>query len=44
MDMEPLSFENADLDKINYNLELEDRFNWKSKEKGKQKRLTEFLK
>ncbi len=44
MDMEPLSFENVDMNRINHQLELENRFNWKSSQKDKQKTLTDFLK
>jgi len=35
MDMEKLSFDNVNLDKINHLLEVESRFNWKSKENEK---------
>jgi uncharacterized protein YecE (DUF72 family) len=38
MNMEKLSFDNVDIAKINHQLGLEDRFNWKPKQKGKQKR------
>lgn len=44
MDIEPLSYENVDMDRINHQLELENRFNWKSSQKDKQKTLTDFLK
>jgi len=43
MDMEKLSFENVNLEKINHQLELENRFNWKTREKEKQTTLTEFV-
>jgi hypothetical protein len=43
MDMEKLSFENVDIEKINRQLELENRFNWKSKEKENQTTLTDFV-
>jgi len=44
MDMEPLSFEHVDIDKINHQLELENRFNWRSEQKDRQKSLADFLK
>ena len=44
MDMEKLSFDNVNLDKINHLLELENRFNWKPKEKVKQTTLSDFIK
>ncbi len=43
MDMKKLSFENVNLEKINHQLELENRFNWKTREKEKQTTLTEFV-
>jgi hypothetical protein len=43
MDMEKLSFENVDIDKINHQLELESGFNWKPKEKVNQTTLTDFV-
>jgi uncharacterized protein YecE (DUF72 family) len=43
MDMEKLSFDNVDVTKINRHLELENRFNWKPKEKAKQTSLSDFL-
>jgi uncharacterized protein YecE (DUF72 family) len=43
MDMEKLSFDNVNLEKINHQLELENRFNWKTREKEKQTTLTEFV-
>ena len=43
MDMEKLSFDNVDVTKINRHLELENRFNWKVKEKAKQTSLSDFL-
>ena len=42
--MEKLSFDNVNLGKINHLLELENRFNWKPKEKGKQKTKRQFSK
>jgi hypothetical protein len=39
MDMK-LSFENVDLEKINHQLELENRFNWKTREKEKPNHVT----
>jgi uncharacterized protein YecE (DUF72 family) len=44
MDMEKISFENVDISKINHRLELENRFNWKQKEKVKQTSLSDFIK
>ena len=43
MDMEKLSFDNVNLDKINHLLELENRFNWKPKKKENQTTLTDFV-
>ena len=43
MDMEKLSFDNVNLDKINHELKLENRFNWKPKEEAKQTSLSDFL-
>lgn len=37
LDMEKLSFENVDLEKINHELDLEYRINWNQNERGKQK-------
>jgi hypothetical protein len=44
MDLEKLSFENVDIEKINRELEQENRFRFKAKNKGKQKTLTDFIK
>jgi hypothetical protein len=41
--MEKLSFENLNLEKINHQLELKNRSNWKTTEKEKQTTLTEFV-
>ncbi len=44
--MEPLSFENADIEKINHQPELENRFNftnWKPAKNGKQTTLSDFI-
>jgi uncharacterized protein YecE (DUF72 family) len=43
MDMEKLSFDNVNLDKINQLLELENRFNWKPKKIENQTTLTDFI-
>jgi uncharacterized protein YecE (DUF72 family) len=43
-DMEKLSFENVDIGKINRELEQENTFSFKAKNKGKQKTLTDFIK
>jgi hypothetical protein len=42
MDMEKLSFDDI-IDKINYILELESRFNWKRKDKENQTTLTGYV-
>jgi hypothetical protein len=42
MDMEKLSFENVNIEKINHQLELENRFNWKPQSKSKQTSLSDF--
>lgn len=41
--MEKLSFENVDIEKINHQLQMENRFNWKQKEKVKQTTLSDFI-
>ena len=41
--MEKLSFDNVDLQEINHQLELENRFNWKPKQRGKQTSLSDFV-
>ncbi len=43
MDMHKSSFDNVNIEKINHELELENRFNWKPKEKVKQTSLSDFL-
>ena len=43
MDMEKLSFDNVNVDKINHLLELESRFNWKGKDKENQTSLTDYV-
>ena len=43
MDMEKLSFDNVNLDKINHLFEIESRFNWKSKDNEKQTTLTDYV-
>ena len=45
MDMDKLSFENVDIQKINHQLEIENRFNigMQSNKNGKQTRLSEFM-
>jgi hypothetical protein len=43
MDMEKISFENIDIPKINRPLEIENRFNWNSKQKESQTTLTDFV-
>jgi uncharacterized protein YecE (DUF72 family) len=43
MDMKKLSFDNVNVDKINYLLELESRFNWKGKDKENQTSLTDYV-
>jgi uncharacterized protein YecE (DUF72 family) len=43
MDMEKLSFDNVDINKINYQLRLENSFNWKSREKENQTTLTDYV-
>lgn len=43
MDMEKLSFDHVNVDKINYILELESRFNWKGKDKENQTTLTDYV-
>lgn len=42
MDLEKLSFDSVNVEKINHQLELENRFNWKLKEKEKQTTLPDF--
>jgi uncharacterized protein YecE (DUF72 family) len=42
MDMERLSFENVNIEKINHQLELENRFNWKPQSKSRQTSLSDF--
>jgi len=42
MDMEKISFDKVSMQKINHELELENRFNWKPKEKTKQTSLSDF--
>jgi uncharacterized protein YecE (DUF72 family) len=44
MDLEKISFDDVDIGKINRQLELENRFYWKTRKKGKQKTLTDFIK
>jgi hypothetical protein len=46
MEMEPLSFENVDIQKINQQVELESTFNLdlKSNKKGKQTTISNFAK
>jgi hypothetical protein len=41
--MKKLSFDSVDVEKINHQLELENRFNWKPKEKEKQTTLPDFI-
>ena len=43
MDMEKLSFDNIDIPKLNRQLELENRFNWKLKNKESQTTLSDFV-
>ena len=43
MDMEKLSFDNVNVDKINHLLELESRFNWKGTDKENQTSLTDYV-
>jgi uncharacterized protein YecE (DUF72 family) len=43
MDMEKLSFDNVNVDKINHLLELESKFNWKGKDKENQTSLTDYV-
>jgi len=43
MEMERLSFENVNIEKINHQLDLESRLNWKQKEKLKQRSLSDFI-
>ena len=44
LDMEKLSFENVNIEKINHQLELESRFTtWKKNKKEKQTTLTDFI-
>lgn len=43
MNMEKISFENIDIPKIDRQIELENRFSWKSKEKENQTALTDFV-
>ncbi len=45
LDMEPITFDNVDIPKINQQLELENKYGWNPnpKEKGKQKSLTDFV-
>lgn len=43
MDMEKLSFDDVNVDKINHLLELESRFNWKGKDKENQIILTDYV-
>jgi uncharacterized protein YecE (DUF72 family) len=44
MDMEKLSFENVNIQKINHQLELENRLtSWKRNEKAKQTTLSDFM-
>ena len=40
--MERLSFENVNIEKINHQLELENRFNWKPQSKSRQTSLSDF--
>jgi hypothetical protein len=42
MELEKLSFDNVDIAKINRQLELENTFNWKSRNKEKQTTITDF--
>jgi len=44
MEMEKLSFENIDIPKVNRQLELENRFSWKQREKENQTSMTDFIK
>jgi uncharacterized protein YecE (DUF72 family) len=43
MDMEKLSFDNVDINKINYQLKPENSLNWKSREKENQTTLTDYV-
>jgi len=43
MDMEKLSFDNVNLDKINHLLELVNGLNWKPKKRENQTTLTDFV-
>lgn len=43
MDMEKLSFDDVNVDKINHLLELESRFNWNGKDKENQISLTDYV-
>lgn len=43
MDMEKLSFENVDIAKINRQLEIDNRFNWKPMEKENQTSLSDYI-
>jgi hypothetical protein len=43
IDMEKISFENVNIEKINNKLELENRFNWKPPSKSKQTSLSDFI-
>jgi hypothetical protein len=43
MNMEKLSFENVNIEKINHQLEFENRFNSKPQSKSKQTSLSDFI-
>jgi uncharacterized protein YecE (DUF72 family) len=43
MDMKKISFENIDIQKINRQLQLENRLSWQTKEKEKQTTLSDFV-
>jgi hypothetical protein len=43
MDMEKLSFDNIDIPKLNRQLERENRFNWKLKNKESQTTLSDYV-
>ena len=47
MDMEKISYENVDIQKLNHQMELENRFNYttsKLTRKGKQTSISDFIK
>ena len=41
--MEKLSFENVDIEKINHQLELENRLKWKPQSKSMQTSMSDFI-